>query len=165
MPPAAAEAPRKRKQRGRSRAGCLTCRKRHVRCDERRPVCNTCEVRSRACEYSDATLTLGERRWMERSIAGIQEPWRINEPIQVAVASSKSDSSPSQNSEMSNRMSFEGDDSQSCIRPTGRSSADKDSSATLISMAAPFIDNWLSVLPALNGFSPRNRSLGYRGAT
>jgi hypothetical protein len=35
--PAAAQS-RSRKQHTRSRTGCLTCRKRHRRCDERRPV-------------------------------------------------------------------------------------------------------------------------------
>ena len=37
--------------RGRVRSGCLTCRSRKVKCDERRPVCNNCTRLKRTCVY------------------------------------------------------------------------------------------------------------------
>ncbi|RSL83961.1 hypothetical protein CEP52_016563 [Fusarium oligoseptatum] len=45
---------RLRKPRGRglrTNTGCLTCRKRHKKCDERRPVCGPCTARCRDCIY------------------------------------------------------------------------------------------------------------------
>ncbi|KAF5001761.1 hypothetical protein FDECE_10843 [Fusarium decemcellulare] len=35
----------------RSRLGCLTCRRRHKKCDEKRPVCRVCQKSGRECEY------------------------------------------------------------------------------------------------------------------
>ncbi|KAF5622336.1 transcriptional regulatory protein pro-1 [Fusarium sp. NRRL 52700] len=36
----------------RSRQGCLTCRKRHRKCDEKRPVCTLCQKSHRTCDYT-----------------------------------------------------------------------------------------------------------------
>ena len=33
--------------------GCLTCRKRKVKCDETKPICQNCQRRPRICEWSD----------------------------------------------------------------------------------------------------------------
>lgn len=41
---------RKRRSRGRSFQGCITCRRRHVRCDEKKPVCQRCAKRGIHCE-------------------------------------------------------------------------------------------------------------------
>ncbi|EXL72421.1 hypothetical protein FOPG_11983 [Fusarium oxysporum f. sp. conglutinans race 2 54008] len=41
----------------RSRQGCLTCRKRHRKCDEKRPVCTLCQKSGRTCDYTS------EFRW------------------------------------------------------------------------------------------------------
>ncbi|EWG45871.1 hypothetical protein FVEG_06516 [Fusarium verticillioides 7600] len=41
----------------RSRQGCLTCRKRHRKCDEKRPVCTLCQKSGRTCDYTN------EFRW------------------------------------------------------------------------------------------------------
>ncbi|KAH3686699.1 hypothetical protein WICPIJ_002343 [Wickerhamomyces pijperi] len=35
----------------RSRSGCLTCRARHIKCDERLPDCRNCEKSQRVCEH------------------------------------------------------------------------------------------------------------------
>ncbi|CAK7211675.1 hypothetical protein SCUCBS95973_001195 [Sporothrix curviconia] len=52
---------RGRKSRGRGlrkTTGCLTCRRRHVSCDEAKPVCGGCQRTMRTCEYrSQATPT------------------------------------------------------------------------------------------------------------
>lgn len=34
-----------------SRSGCLTCKKRRIKCDEARPACTRCTVSNRTCEY------------------------------------------------------------------------------------------------------------------
>ncbi|WAO91728.1 Zn(2)-C6 fungal-type domain-containing protein [Fusarium falciforme] len=34
-----------------SRNGCAICKKRHIKCDERRPVCGHCEISERDCYY------------------------------------------------------------------------------------------------------------------
>ncbi|KAK5055147.1 hypothetical protein LTR84_012895 [Exophiala bonariae] len=43
----------KRKYAPKSRGGCATCRNRHVRCDQQRPRCVSCQRSSRQCFYSD----------------------------------------------------------------------------------------------------------------
>ncbi|KAL2411096.1 hypothetical protein ABEF95_000995 [Exophiala dermatitidis] len=35
----------------RTRAGCLTCRSRKVKCDEQRPTCHRCQIAHRQCDY------------------------------------------------------------------------------------------------------------------
>lgn len=35
-----------------SRNGCLICKQRRVKCDERRPICGNCAVRDRPCSYA-----------------------------------------------------------------------------------------------------------------
>ncbi|KXJ95870.1 hypothetical protein Micbo1qcDRAFT_157968, partial [Microdochium bolleyi] len=40
-----------------SRAGCFTCKKRHVRCDEAKPVCGACYRLLLSCEYPLAAAT------------------------------------------------------------------------------------------------------------
>ncbi|KAB2575465.1 L-rhamnose-1-dehydrogenase [Lasiodiplodia theobromae] len=49
---------RTRKPRGRglrTRTGCITCRKRHVKCDEGTPVCGPCAKRGHECIYGEPT--------------------------------------------------------------------------------------------------------------
>ncbi|KAB5578665.1 hypothetical protein GE09DRAFT_1261826 [Coniochaeta sp. 2T2.1] len=43
--------------RGRVRSGCLTCRSRKVRCDERRPACHNCARLKRTCVYKPTRAT------------------------------------------------------------------------------------------------------------
>lgn len=45
-----------RKSRGRglrAKTGCLTCRKRHKKCDERTPICWNCTISNRDCAYAN----------------------------------------------------------------------------------------------------------------
>ncbi|KAH8818780.1 hypothetical protein DL96DRAFT_1621920 [Flagelloscypha sp. PMI_526] len=44
---------RLRKGRGQSKKGCLTCKIRHVKCDEVRPICTACSRRREACVWND----------------------------------------------------------------------------------------------------------------
>lgn len=43
---------RKRRPHKRSRHGCLTCKQRHIRCDELKPVCTNCLTRGGECGYA-----------------------------------------------------------------------------------------------------------------
>ncbi|KAL5339456.1 fungal-specific transcription factor domain-containing protein [Aspergillus crustosus] len=57
---------RNRKSRGRglrTNTGCVTCRKRHLKCDEVKPVCGPCLKVSRQCSYSQSS---GSRDSAER---------------------------------------------------------------------------------------------------
>ncbi|KAL3435400.1 hypothetical protein BDV09DRAFT_204050 [Aspergillus tetrazonus] len=40
-----------RRAHKKSRNGCLECKRRHVKCDENRPVCSNCTASERICEY------------------------------------------------------------------------------------------------------------------
>lgn len=42
---------RLRRLHSKTRSGCITCRARHVKCDENQPVCKRCERRSEVCTY------------------------------------------------------------------------------------------------------------------
>ncbi|KAL7816865.1 hypothetical protein V8C44DRAFT_265799 [Trichoderma aethiopicum] len=45
----------------RVRTGCLPCRKRRRKCDERKPHCGSCQERSVVCKYPDITFVIGPR--------------------------------------------------------------------------------------------------------
>ncbi|KAE8420762.1 hypothetical protein BDV36DRAFT_292953 [Aspergillus pseudocaelatus] len=55
---------RKRKSSGkRSRAGCITCKLRHVKCDETKPICLQCQQSEHKCEgYDNASQAQLRRR-------------------------------------------------------------------------------------------------------
>ncbi|KAB5518855.1 hypothetical protein GE09DRAFT_1208189 [Coniochaeta sp. 2T2.1] len=78
-PSPTAEALRVRRYHTRNRTGCSTCRRRHVRCDEKRPSCSNCLVGQRACEYPPMEPTLRERRSHNRTLPGQQQPWAVHE--------------------------------------------------------------------------------------
>ncbi|UZP38093.1 hypothetical protein NXS19_005909 [Fusarium pseudograminearum] len=73
----------KGKQYTRSRTGCLTCRQRHQKCDETRPICGNCLVVQRQCEYPTAVLPLRERR--KKCLPGEQQPWTNAVTISRAI--------------------------------------------------------------------------------
>lgn len=52
---------RKKAFHAKARTGCLTCRKRRVKCDENRPACGRCRKGNRQCEgYIDTSLSKAE---------------------------------------------------------------------------------------------------------
>ncbi|KAI1071705.1 hypothetical protein LB507_005103 [Fusarium sp. FIESC RH6] len=71
----AAKKPKQRQKQyyTRSRTGCLTCRQRHQKCDELRPICGNCISVQRQCEYPSTVLPLRERR--KKCLPGEQQPW------------------------------------------------------------------------------------------
>lgn len=46
----------------RTRTGCLTCRKRKVKCDEAKPICARCQRLQRECTWSDELQVIPHRR-------------------------------------------------------------------------------------------------------
>ncbi|KAF7587062.1 hypothetical protein BBP40_007819 [Aspergillus hancockii] len=42
-----------RRTHKKSRNGCLECKRRHIKCDEKRPTCTNCTTSERSCEYAD----------------------------------------------------------------------------------------------------------------
>ncbi|CAG7853874.1 SubName: Full=Uncharacterized protein {ECO:0000313/EMBL:CCA67950.1}; Flags: Fragment [Serendipita indica DSM 11827] len=52
----AAGAARKRPKYTRSKKGCLTCRSKKIKCDERKPICTRCEHGHRECTWPEAVL-------------------------------------------------------------------------------------------------------------
>ncbi|KAL0931016.1 C6 transcription factor [Colletotrichum truncatum] len=52
---------RVRKFHRRSKNGCSTCKQRHVRCDERKPLCTTCLQTGRDCVYPDPVTDVESR--------------------------------------------------------------------------------------------------------
>ncbi|KAH7109970.1 hypothetical protein EDB81DRAFT_849273 [Dactylonectria macrodidyma] len=60
--------------RMRSRNGCLTCRERHVKCDEKRPTCGQClkQKQHRPCRWHDSSPQLKIKRY---------QPKRMDYPV------------------------------------------------------------------------------------
>ncbi|KAK3297930.1 uncharacterized protein B0H64DRAFT_458548 [Chaetomium fimeti] len=62
----------------RSRNGCLTCRSRHVKCDEARPICGNCQKSNRDCrqvEHQEAPIRFHDmRRYARASRSGSKTP-------------------------------------------------------------------------------------------
>lgn len=46
---------RPRRSHQKSHTGCITCKRRHVKCDETGPPCKRCETRDEVCEYANIT--------------------------------------------------------------------------------------------------------------
>ncbi|KAG8672377.1 hypothetical protein FPOAC1_005644 [Fusarium poae] len=69
-------ATRTRRPHTRSKTGCLTCRKRRVRCDGGKPMCTRCTSAGRDCEFGDAELPLRDRKAV--FLPGEQAPWVVS---------------------------------------------------------------------------------------
>ncbi|GKZ34153.1 hypothetical protein AbraIFM66950_004335 [Aspergillus brasiliensis] len=64
--------PRIRKSRGRglrTKNGCITCRKRHLKCDEVKPICGPCVKKDKTCEYSASGRRCNDSPTSDRAIA------------------------------------------------------------------------------------------------
>ncbi|PLN80255.1 hypothetical protein BDW42DRAFT_114337 [Aspergillus taichungensis] len=58
----------RRADKPRSRDGCITCKIRHVRCDQARPACGQCTKTGRKCDGYDSDLS--QRQLRDRILAG-----------------------------------------------------------------------------------------------
>ncbi|KAI2463336.1 hypothetical protein F4781DRAFT_126656 [Annulohypoxylon bovei var. microspora] len=50
-----------------SKRGCIECRKRHIKCNEKRPTCRNCEVEARECCFAGQYMLLGSQSPATRS--------------------------------------------------------------------------------------------------
>ncbi|KAH8900385.1 hypothetical protein GQ53DRAFT_835444 [Thozetella sp. PMI_491] len=74
------ERQRQRRQHTRSRTGCLPCKQRHIRCDEKRPTCINCRIAARECDYGLPALPLRERRQQKQPFLGTGL-WKLPKPV------------------------------------------------------------------------------------
>ncbi|KAI1022361.1 hypothetical protein LB505_007279 [Fusarium chuoi] len=70
---------RTRRPHTRSKTGCLTCRKRRVRCDGGKPTCTRCVSTRRICEFADPSIPLRDRKAI--CLPGEQQPWMISQDV------------------------------------------------------------------------------------
>ncbi|KAI1262806.1 hypothetical protein F5Y18DRAFT_396345 [Xylariaceae sp. FL1019] len=98
------EAPKKRIRKSRSRGlrtktGCLTCRKRHKKCDEKSPICGPCSISSRECIYADGpkTNSIPHAKPESSNLSTIQEQG-TGEPVLVLPSRPSSNITPSPHS-------------------------------------------------------------------
>ncbi|KAL2137003.1 hypothetical protein VTI74DRAFT_10479 [Chaetomium olivicolor] len=82
-----------RRSHKKSRAGCLECKRRHVKCDEQRPKCIICTLSERECSYPPAPA--GPSTAMATTTSTVQTTSVASEPSFVAFSSvSTSNASP-----------------------------------------------------------------------
>jgi hypothetical protein len=64
------------KMRKRTKTGCLTCRKRRIKCGEERPTCSNCTKLKRVCEGYNQRVVFKSplREWPNSSLFGSQTP-------------------------------------------------------------------------------------------
>lgn len=71
-----------------SRSGCLTCKSRHIRCDEFQPKCRNCAKRGCPCSYPSSRRPLNEKEanidvsWQPVTTACKQEAASQNQPYE-----------------------------------------------------------------------------------
>ncbi|KAJ5114089.1 hypothetical protein N7456_002623 [Penicillium angulare] len=82
--------------RGRSLEGCSTCRRRHIKCDERQPSCQVCESQGIICEGYRVTLAFdassSQRSQCRRPLFSLKLRQQMTEILTTTVAPEKVDS-------------------------------------------------------------------------
>ncbi|KAJ5151171.1 uncharacterized protein N7482_010423 [Penicillium canariense] len=72
--------------RPKSKTGCITCKIRHVKCDEEKPECNRCARSGRKCDgYNDSS----QRQLHEELDKGSRQPWSVRSDRLVLVPGSR----------------------------------------------------------------------------
>jgi hypothetical protein len=79
-PPSQLEQTEPKPSHRKSRTGCLTCKKRRVKCDESLPRCRKCAIRDRPCSYLTETSLSGSQVVSEAASEGARESRRTVEP-------------------------------------------------------------------------------------
>ncbi|KAI0192605.1 hypothetical protein EV127DRAFT_362364 [Xylaria flabelliformis] len=83
------------RDRQRSRSGCITCRKRKIKCDEAYPACRRCTSTGRACDGygiwggGGSGKLYGLRRPRDNIVAAVASPMSLHIPVFVASAVEK----------------------------------------------------------------------------
>ncbi|KAL4802442.1 fungal-specific transcription factor domain-containing protein [Aspergillus unguis] len=67
--------PKPRPRRSHTLGACRNCRRRHVKCDQKRPACRTCRTLGVVCEFSSS-----EVRWMGHASSGSEQPEEYDGP-------------------------------------------------------------------------------------
>ncbi|KAL1883806.1 hypothetical protein VTK73DRAFT_8342 [Phialemonium thermophilum] len=90
--------PKKLNVRKRTKTGCLTCRRRRIKCDEGKPTCNNCIKSKRQCEGYNQRLTFKEPlgAFQQASVIGPSSQGFQQEPETLANSSVPAGLNPSQ---------------------------------------------------------------------
>ncbi|RAL15398.1 Zn(II)2Cys6 transcription factor domain-containing protein [Aspergillus homomorphus CBS 101889] len=81
-----------RRTHRKSRNGCLECKRRHIKCDEKHPLCGNCRSSERVCEYADrfrSSTTRSERSTVSTPTNAGPSP-SVPSPPQAPVEPAKS---------------------------------------------------------------------------
>ena len=71
-----------RRRHRKSRNGCLECKRRHIKCDEKRPACGNCIVSERTCSFPpSATPGAANSSSLARSDPPLASSTSLNEPL------------------------------------------------------------------------------------
>ncbi|KAL3420933.1 C6 zinc finger protein [Phlyctema vagabunda] len=91
-----------RRPHKKSRAGCRTCKKRRIKCDERHPKCNNCSSHGLTCDFTTLTILpslSAESRTALMSLSASQQQMQrqtqSHSPSNISVISTYASSSPS----------------------------------------------------------------------
>ncbi|KAL3469140.1 hypothetical protein BJX99DRAFT_242010 [Aspergillus californicus] len=83
-----------RRAHKKSRNGCLECKRRHVKCDEKRPICSNCIAAERVCEFSSIRFChvspgtpVSAPSPIESSTASVATPLATTPPVASPTAS------------------------------------------------------------------------------
>ncbi|KAF5002743.1 hypothetical protein FGRMN_140 [Fusarium graminum] len=85
------------RRKARSRNGCLTCRIRKVKCDERRPVCKKCENSPNKCDWLEPGQSLSLRG---QAAKGLPSPEAYGSPRRLTPSESPNTSATNEASSM-----------------------------------------------------------------
>ncbi|OBS22415.1 hypothetical protein FPOA_08752 [Fusarium poae] len=81
-----------RRRHRKSRNGCLECKRRHIKCDEKRPVCGNCTVSERSCSFPSSAAPVSTPAQSESSLSAATPSF--NEPLNSASNSGSRLQSP-----------------------------------------------------------------------
>ncbi|KAJ6142339.1 hypothetical protein N7497_011438 [Penicillium chrysogenum] len=128
--------PRARKSRGRglrTTNGCITCRKRHLKCDEVKPICGACAKNNKICEFATSVRSPW-RRTNEHQAQLRQTPplSELREAIVPGWHSSTVDSDLSQPPQLDQLTGSQPDSNQSLVALTDASLSPSNSSFAAI---------------------------------
>ncbi|KAI8676280.1 Zn(2)-C6 fungal-type domain-containing protein [Fusarium sp. Ph1] len=61
-----------RRPHRKSRRGCTECKRRHIKCDEAKPVCGNCSITRRDCSFLSTTASIFERLGFDRGHSSLR---------------------------------------------------------------------------------------------
>ncbi|SPJ73375.1 uncharacterized protein FTOL_03105 [Fusarium torulosum] len=85
---------KKDRQLSRRSKGCLTCRRRKVKCDEHRPICERCRKGFHPCEYGESFIFVNESKVVAREVQRPKNKFNILNISKTPKVQIKSDYVP-----------------------------------------------------------------------